>query len=347
MSTGISIYLGTSKEKNEMILKKAKAAQMSYVFTSLHISEEQIADYRCCVKQLLTSCQMYNLTLIADISPKTLDYLQCQAYEDLADLGLQYLRLDDGFSNEEVMKLSQIFHLVFNASTITDEAIKVWKNSGVDFSRFLACHNFYPKPLTGLSLKKVKAINEKLKALGFRTAAFVAGDQEYRGPIHQGLPTVEEHRSQNVFLSLLELFNEAKSDLVLIGDIDVSPATWQRIDEYNKGFITLRTTVKPDYEFLKNKVHHDRLDSSDYVIRSQESRADLQGYHPIIKEDTKARKKGAICVSNELYLRYQGEIEIARLALKADERVNVIGYVQEIDQVYLPHIKNGFGFVLK
>jgi len=362
MTTGLSIYFGTDNEKNQAVLKKAKDAKMSYAFTSLHLPEEQVTDYRESVRKLLEKCREYNLNLIADISPATLGKLNCQSYDDLVELGFDYIRLDYGFSNEEVIQLSEKFHLVFNGSTLSNQDIQEWKAMGADFTRFTACHNFYPKPLTGLSLKRVKEINQKLRSLGFMTMSFVAGDQDYRGPLYKGLPTVEEHRNQNVFFNMLQLFHETESDVVLIGDIDVSKGVWNQIREYNEGFITLRADILEPYCFVKNMIHHDRPDSSDYLIRSQESRLfqrvptneenqnhdTLKQYRPkIVIEEAKERKQGAICISNELYLRYEGELEIARLDLEADEKVNVIGYVKEEDIQYLPYIKDGFGFVLK
>ena len=37
--------------------------------------------------------------------------------------------------------------------------IQNWAAAGADFTRFAACHNYYPKPYTGLSLDRVKAVS--------------------------------------------------------------------------------------------------------------------------------------------------------------------------------------------
>ena len=55
------------------------------------------------------------------------------------------------------------------------------------------CHNFYPKQFTALSLESVREINRRLRCLGFDTMGFVPGNKELRGPLQEGLPTVEEH----------------------------------------------------------------------------------------------------------------------------------------------------------
>src|SRR5699024_12728427 len=40
----------------------------------------------------------------------------------------------------------------------------------------LACHNYYPKEYTGLSMEKVCKINEFLRLKGIQTMGFVPGD---------------------------------------------------------------------------------------------------------------------------------------------------------------------------
>ena len=63
-------------------------------------------------------------------------------------------------------------------------------------------------------------------------------------------------------------------------------------------------------------------------------------------ENCVERKKGSICISNSKYLRYEGEVEIARQDLPRDERVNAIGHVDLEDLKYLPYIKNEIGIKL-
>ena len=46
------------------------------------------------------------------------------------------------------------------------------------------------------------------------------------------------------------------------------------------------------------------------------------------------RLAGNICIANEAYLRYMGELEISRVDMPSDPRVNVIGQVEKIPSVY-------------
>ena len=343
MKIGFSIYLGTDRAKNEQIIQKAIDAKMKYAFTSLHIPEEQVSDYRTAIKELLAKCNAVGIKLIADISPHTLEKLECADYDSLLELGFDYIRPDFGYSDVEIVELSKKFHLVFNASTMNVDHVKEWEKLGADLTKFTACHNFYPKPLTGLSFKKVREMNQLFKSMGMMTMTFVAGNLDYREPLFLGLPTVEAQRHGDVFLNILELLDEGASDIVLIGDIDVTDDIWARISDYHKGYISLSCNIRAEYDFVKDIVHHDRPDSSDYVIRSQESR----NYScKILKDKPSERRIGAIFMSNEAYLRYEAELEIARVDLEIDERVNVIGEVVDTDKQYLPYIKEGMGFKL-
>ncbi len=346
MKIGISIYLGTKSDKNIEILKKAKAAGITYAFTSLQIPEENVEDYERETKNILEKCKEYGIRLVADASPETVKKLSCNTIEELANWGITSIRLDYGYSPEEIAKLSKTFQIVLNASTITAEDIKDWKNAKADLSRFIACHNYYPKEYTGLSTQRVREINEYLKMEGFQTMAFVPGNKTMRGPLFAGLPTVETHRfrKDDIVLNMLELYFDAKSDMVMVGDVDVSEAAWKNIEMLNQDMLEIKVALDNEYHFIFNMIHHDRVDSSSFIFRSVESRMLKNRIQP---ENCIERKKGSICISNSKYLRYEGEVEIARQDLPQDERVNVIGHVDSAYLKYLPYIKNGMGIKLK
>ena len=175
MRTGISLYFASGYEANAEVVAKAQAAGCHYAFTSLHIPEEEGIDYRTEARKLLELCRKAEINLIADISPVTLSKLGVQKFDELAELGITYVRLDFGFDAAETVELSRKFHVVFNASTITKDDISAWRAAGADFTRFAACHNYYPKSYTGLSLEHVAQINVRLSALGFQIFSFVPG----------------------------------------------------------------------------------------------------------------------------------------------------------------------------
>lgn len=345
MKTGISLYFSSGMEKNRGMIKKAGEHGVQYVFTSLHIPEETGVNYRQDIISLLTLCKEHHCNVIVDVGPETFKKLGVNSLHELGDLGITHVRLDYGFTARDVVDISKRFHVVFNASTITEEELLEWKQYGADFTKFAACHNFYPKEFTGLSLERVKEINQRLKYLGFMTMAFVPGNLELRGPLMEGLPSVEEHRRRkdDVVFNMLELFFDGCCDVVLIGDVDIKGSEWEGIKSLNNGYVELEADLLPPYEFVKSTIHHDRPDSSSYLFRSQESRQYGQEILPDKNQKNKVRKAGSICISNKDYLRYMGELEIARVELPLDPRLNLIGQIKEKDMKYLPYLRNGFG----
>ncbi len=348
MNTGISLYCSTGAARNEEILAQAAAAGVSCAFTSLQIPEEAGGERKAAALGLLGACKQYGIPLIVDVGADTAAGLGCNSLYELQRWGITALRLDDGFCAKQAAELSREFQIVFNASTVTQQEIEGWQRAGADLTRFTACHNFYPKPWTGLSLGEVGRINRQLKSHGFRTMAFVAGDYTLRGPLRQGLPTVEAHRSGNdVVLNALQLWAHADCDTVLVGDIDLQKATWQAWADLGAGFVRLPAVLAPCYAYLAGPVHHDRPDSSEYVFRSVESRR-LAPPNPAVlcPQGAAARQPGDILVSNRDYLRYAGEVEIARRPLPADARVNLAGHLCAEALPYLPYLRRGFGVQL-
>lgn len=356
MSVGISLYFGSGLEANLAIINKARAAGLHYAFTSLQIPEEEGKNGIQEVRDLLEACRAAKINLIADISPATLERLEITSFEELKRLGFTHVRLDFGFDAAQTVELSRLFNVVFNASTITQNDISAWERAGADFSRFSACHNFYPKRYTGLSLDEFSRINSRLKNWGFTTMAFVPGDLQLRGPLFEGLPTIEEHRGHTgmrLVLDSLELMSH-NCDVVLVGDVDVEQTVWERLSQLEAQNLILHAALKPDFEYLYGRVQHDRPDSSDYIVRSQESRLWKEVERPAAFagsiDDAKAfmweAAAGTVVVSNTAYGRYAGELSITRRSLLLDGRDTCAGTITKDDQVLLPYITHGMGFTL-
>ena len=161
------------------------------------------------------------------------------------------------------------------------------------------------------------------------------------------MPTVEEHRglSGDTLIQAMLALYDADSDVVLIGDPDVTEATWKRIGQLEQNCIELKAELKPDFEYLYDRLQTDRPDSSSYIIRSQESRlwkdAPVYDAKPSTWETVAT---GAILVSSKAYGRYAGELSIARGLLELDARDNVAGNICEEDRAFLPYIHSGRGF---
>lgn len=319
---GISIYPNEKKELTLSAIDHAEKAGLKIGFSTLQLPEDNGSDLEE-FQEILKCARQHGIRLIVDISPTVLEKYHLSSYEDLHQYGIEYVRLDSGFTVSEIAAKFSSFHIVLNASAVTEKDVNQLKAAGIDLNWIYACHNYYPEPYTGISLELVKSINHELHHMGIETIAFIPGDNHLRGPLHNGLATVEEHRLMHdeILRNALELL-DAETDHVLIGDIDVKENDWKILQDLNNGFIEVPLVTD---EMLDEKIiHHDRIDRSEWLWRSTESRFRNVSVHP---EEPKKRSPGAVCINNSSFLRYEGEITIARRDLPADDRVNVIGYI--------------------
>ncbi len=342
MNLGISIYSGQDEKLTARMIRNARKAGIRTVFLSLQ--EDDNNNITDDVTKVLNLCRKYNLDVFMDINHATLKKLGLNQVRDVHSLGLRTLRLDKGFSVQEQAELTHDFQIIINAATLSDNVISSLKQYGADFANLTGCHNFYPEIWTGMSYAKVKDMNTKLHALGIRTMGFVPGNGELRGPMFEGLPTIEEQRShkEKMIENMLEM-HEAGTDVVLVGDPEIKNGTWKDITllAQNQIRVKVRNCQLPD-EYM-DTVHHDRSDESDYLFRSSESRAFKTG--SIEAGESAPRPAGTICIANDKFDRYKGELTITKKELPEDERVNVVGSISEDDLHKLHLIDGTFGVV--
>lgn len=347
---GVSIYLSKERvKKQEEWLKVANENGFSSIFTSLHIPEDDPGTYKELIQILGKQALENEMELMVDVSPKSLHHLG-MAYENvegLVDWGITGLRMDYGITPKEIARVSHKMKVALNASTITDSFWKELLSENIRVENVEAWHNFYPRPETALAKSFLQKQNQYLHECGIKTMAFIPGDGEKRGPLYEGLPTLEKHRYMRPLEAYLELVQDCGIDKVLIGDISGSIESVQEIASASRGVIPLRyKSFITDKEALSTveRVHTNRLDPARDVIRSVESREEhkviLQPMHTI------SRKKGSITIDNELYGRYAGEMQVVVHDLPVDERVNVVGIVVEEDMSLLPFVGAGKMFQL-
>ncbi|HDX9652365.1 TPA: DUF871 domain-containing protein [Bacillus wiedmannii] len=347
---GVSIYLSKERvKKQEEWLKVAKENGFSSIFTSLHIPEDDPGTYKELIQILGKQALENDMELMVDVSPKSLHHLGItyENVEELLDWGITGLRMDYGIKPKEIARVSHKMKVALNASTITDSFWKELIIENIKVENVEAWHNFYPRPETGLAKSFLQKQNQYLHECGIKTMAFISGDGERRGPLYEGLPTLEKQRNMRPLEAYLELVQHCGVDKVLIGDISGSVESVQEIASASRGIIPLRyKSFICDKEALKvvERVHTNRLDPARDVIRSVESR---EGNRVILKPmHTIARKKGSITIDNELYGRYAGEMQVATHDLPKDEKVNVVGMVVEEDLSLLPYVGAGKMFQL-
>ncbi|MED0965475.1 DUF871 domain-containing protein [Bacillus paramycoides] len=339
---GVSIYLSKERvEKQEEWLEIAQKNGFSSIFTSLHIPEDDPNTYKELIQILGKQALKYEMELMVDVSPKSLHHLGItyENVEELVGWGITGLRMDYGIAPKEIACVSHKMKVALNASTITESFWKELMAENIRVDRVEAWHNFYPRPETGLAKSFLQKQNKYLHECGIKTMAFIPGDGEKRGPLYEGLPTLEKHRHMRPLEAYLELVQECDVDKVLIGDISGSLESVQEIASASGGIIPVRYQSfmnDSDAVQLIERVHTNRLDPARDVIRSVESREEnnvvLQPVNTIL------RKRGSITIDNELYGRYAGEMQIVINDLPADKKVNVVGMVVEKDVSLLSYI---------
>ncbi|RTR31852.1 DUF871 domain-containing protein [Robertmurraya yapensis] len=327
---GISFYLNDNLAEELIVL--AGKMGVKRAFTSLHLPEEQ-GELAERAKNLLKLANQNGIEVFADVSYKTPSHLGIDSFFDLKELGVTGLRLDDFFDHSLICELANEFKIAVNASILFEKDLDSLISQGLKAEHIIGWHNFYPRRETGLSKEFFRQQNELYKRYGIPISAYVPGDGEKRGPLFEGLPTLEDHRTADPFLSALELFQDGVED-VYIGDPEPGEVLLERLvkfDHENK--ISLRT----ENGFGHRGIYQLRPDFSRDVLRFMDTRS----IEPIAPSANSLRLIGTITMDNQLYGRYQGEIQITLRDLPADERVNVIGKIHEDDVPLLLRLKPG------
>lgn len=343
---GISVYLGDDSFHGlGPYIERVSKLGFTSIFTSLHIPEDDPLLYKERLQQLGRWALQFNMELMADIAPQSLAHLGFgwDNAEGLLDWGVTGLRIDYGVDNNVIAGLSHKMKIALNASTLTKDGLAALTQAGLQRDAVEMWHNFYPRPETGLDSTEFVKTNLWLKSEGLTVMAFIPGDGLLRGPLHKGLPTLEEHRDMEPFAAYLHLKADGAVDKVLIGDITLNDNTLQQFAAYHQGTIPLRAV--PLVEIGSLDVQTNRWDAARDCIRSMESRQyGLIGSHLLEPNNTIVRNKGSITVDNERYGRYRGELQIIKRDLPADDKVNVIGKVINEDLILMPYIKGGMKF---
>ena len=169
------------------------------------------------------------------------------------------------------------------------------------------------------------------KHYGMNVQAFFAGDENLRGPLHEGLPTLEYQRYYDPLASILEL-KELGIDLLYLGDPGISERSLNQIKTYQDEDSLVLYTERAEnaseemYNYILGK-HNQRPDPAEYVVRCEDSR--MHSVPMITPENTILREKGSITLNNHLYQRYAGEIQLVKDTLPMNKRVNVVGRVTD------------------
>lgn len=320
IEVGASVYVGLDEyplEKNLEYLELLKKEKIEKVFISSHIPEMK-EGFEEELEIVCKKAKELGLKMILDISKPM--------YEKIGDKlpEIYALRLDYGFSLDEICEMikEKKFIVELNASTITKEKVNYLLNQGVILQDIRISHNFYPKKYTGLSRESVIEKNKFFNELGMKVAMYIPSQNEHRPPLYEGLPTIEEHRSQALEATLSEIKSLGISE-VIFGDAYCSKEelVTARDFDYDVSIIPLEIVKGVPKKTINelDKVFVNRTDATPYFVRGSNRCDGIPSFNTI------ERKKGYVTIDNEKFKRYQGEVCIMLEDLENDDRVNVIG----------------------
>ena len=352
MQNGISIYPGldNTMEENLALIERAAALGLPRLFTSLHIPETDPGALKRELGVLLKAARAQHMEIISDVSPATLSLLGLKEFNLSAFrmLGITTLRLDDGFSSEDIARLShntQHIRLQLNASTMTGRLLQKLVDAKTDFTKIDALHNFYPRTGTGLSEETLARKTSMLHKAGIRVGAFLPSrNGRRRSPLGDGLPTLEDHRTLPTSLAARHLV-ALGIDSVFLADALPTDEELRCLASLHDDQVVLEAdllTRDPAQKSLLSHTFTARIDEARDAIRAQESRRLIGGAIP--PENTAARPRGAVTIDNEGYGRYMGELEILKTDLPADPRINVAARIRESDLFLVDYISSGRRF---
>lgn len=272
---------------------------------------------------------------MCDISKKTLEKFCVKSVLELKTLlNIDMIRIDYGFSDDEIIDITKNIPIILNASTINFN-ININKLDNV-----YALHNFYPREYTGLSKNQFIKINKALEKNGIKTLAFLPNSKYPRKPIYEGLPTLEHQRYVNSFVNFIEFKRNFSIDGMLISDLSLDEYDIKLINMYeNSGVIAIPCYLSDTA--LYDKVFTIRIDSPDVALRIQESREYATAEDSIEPYNCINRYVGDITRDNKHFLRYSNELQIIKNDLPKDYRVNVIGKIIKEYKNIVKYINNG------
>lgn len=352
MSLGFSVYFGldNTMEENIDLLINAQSLGFTRIFTSLHIPEANYEVLKREVKEFFKLAKEKNMDIISDISPNTFKFLELENMDlkGLVELGVKTIRIDFGYTEEEISKMSKNpygIKIQLNASTVTKEFFEKLDGFEPDYKNIDSLHNFYPRRGTGISEECMIEKNKMMHKRGIKVCAFVQSNNRKRSPLRDGLPTLEDHRDLDVREAANHLF-ALGNDSVFIGDSLPSLKELNDLSSLKEDAIELDIELKvKDAVIIKllAEVYSSRTDDARDAIRAAESRLILDNdiINPL---NTIDKKYGDVTIDNIAYQRYMGELQILKVSQKADKRTNVVAAVLHNRLYLLKYIKSGKKF---
>ncbi|MEG0177839.1 DUF871 domain-containing protein [Anaerorhabdus sp.] len=354
---GISLYpdVSNSMEKDKDYIDIASKYGYNRLFTNLlSVNEEDLNKFR----ELNKYAHEKGFEVILDVAPSVFEANNC-SYDDLSffkNLYADGIRLDEGFNGQKEALMTvnpQRLKIEVNASQDTKYIDNILSYKPYR-ENLITCHNFYPQRYTGLSYELFTKTSKDIKANNLKVAAFVSS--QVAGafgpwPVNDGLCTLEMHRDLPIDLQVRHYFATGLVDDVLIANCYATEEELKTVSEIHPGKLTIKIeldtqTSDVEKDIIFNYPHYVRGDMSEYMARSTMSRIDYKDAVIKATNTPSMLHRGDICILNENYGRYKGELHLILKDMPNSGNINLVGKVLEEEKILLEFIEPWKPFAL-
>ncbi len=359
---GLSVYPQfNSIDEIKLQLKQASDLGYSRVFTSLQLSnlgfqnsDFQLEDYQ----EITNYAHQLNFKIHADINREIFEEIGATVdnMKKLKDLGVDVLRLDFGFSEEETVQLSlNKLDIIIEDNPISDES--VYKRARLILEKgnpqqYRFCHNFFPHNDTGLDFDETEVLSQEFIEMGYSVGIFITSQSSPHSlsKYSNGVCTIEDQRYLPPHIAFEELRNTDAYDIIMFGDSYPSYRDLKSVaDCFMNPYCSIDAWLDEDLDenqrdLITNILHKNRLDVASTLIRSTSTRKKVK----VSAQNCINRPFGTITLDNENAERYEGELQITLRDLAPSTLANCVGMVKPSCQRLLKQVKySGISFKIK
>lgn len=368
---GISVYPDI-RPMDEICCYLALAAKHGFtrVFSSMFSVEGSNEEVLTCFRTLNAAAHEYGMRVSLDINPECMTRFGAtpQDLSTFAWIEADILRMDGAYGEDDNVAMLQNeygMQIEYNASSLSPESIRNLVVRGIDKSKILVCHNFYPQRYTGFRWDKFQTVNRRLSDLNIRIGAFVASKEPNTHGVWDatcGLPTVERLRDYPADLQSRILAAAGTTD-VFFGNAYASEyelaavaealspieprfvSETQRLDiesfaAYTGSDLNLqnqkKVRVEPLFDLtnVENTIlfdffpHIDMGDSSEWIWRSRSPRVYFANQSIAPRRYPQDYfQRGDVVIVNDNYKHYAGEVQVVLEPIKNDGTRNLVGRI--------------------
>lgn len=381
---GVSVYPDI-RPLDEIKGYLARAASFGYtrVFSSMFQVPGAPSEVLALFRELIDCAHEYGIEVSLDINPSCMKRLGATPADlsIFAGIGADILRMDGAYGVDEnvaMLKNEYGLRIEYNASALMPEAIEEMVGRGIDKSRILACHNFYPQRYTGFRWDRFLEVNARLSRLGIPIGAFVGSHASASHGVWDppcGLPTVERLRDMAPELQARILVAAGTTD-VFFGNayatdeelsavaIALAPLTptylsadheqqlkdsaFIDLDHLISSAIRVRVDTMPEATEVEREIlfdffpHVDMGDSSEWIWRSRMPRVFYQDRAIDPRPYAQAQfMPGDVVVVNDNYKHYAGEVQVVIEPMEDDGIRNLVGRISADEMYVLEAVRDG------